>query len=84
MPVAHCSKHFPILALSKKGFIIMALANVLKGTTKEGEPKTSRYVGMKLKNEDADELGALYGLPAGTPGTTIFKTMVAAKLEENG
>lgn len=54
----------------------MGLLNVVGTKPVSGEAPKSRYVGMKLKNEDADELAGWLGFEKGLGGAEIFKGMI--------
>ena len=62
----------------------MALTSVAVKRPPEKGDSTERFVGIKMDNPDADELGALYGLPPGTGGSDIFRAMVKEKLVQEG
>jgi len=62
----------------------MALNEIAVKSKGDDKESTERFVGMKLENQDADDLASLYGLPAGTGGSTIFRAMVKDKLIQAG
>ncbi len=62
----------------------MSLISLIQEKPASTEPKTEVYVGMKLKNEHADELAKLAGVDASVGGTNIFKAVLADYLKLKG
>jgi hypothetical protein len=62
----------------------MSLISLVSEKPANTEPKTETYVGMKLKNEHAEELAKLAGCDVSVGGTNIFKAVLSDYLKLKG